>query len=276
MKVLIAQMSSYLGNTEKNLRKMIGIIEKAIESKNELVIFPELSLTGYLLEELVYEVGIKKVPNELLELSKKISIIFGAVEYGEDFYTYNTAYYLEDGEVKYKHRKVYLPTYGMFSEGRYFKKGNKIQAFETKFGKIGMLICEDAWHQPSHYILSQDGAKYIFVLTCSPTRVSGETVTISDGWNAILQASALCNNVYTIMANRVGVEDGVTYWGGSAVFSPDGNRIKSGKYFEEEEIEINLPLSAVRRVRALSPNAKDENNDLILREIKRVKYEKTN
>jgi predicted amidohydrolase len=274
MKILIAQMSSYLGNVEKNLKKMVEIIESAIEAEKELVIFPELSLTGYLLEELVYEVAIEKVPNELLELSKKISIIFGAVEYGEDFYTYNTAYYLENGEVKHKHRKIYLPTYGMFAEGRYFKKGNKIQAFETKFGKIGMLICEDAWHQPSHYILAQDGAKYIFVLTCSPTRVSGEKVTISDGWNAILQSSALCNSIYTVMANRVGVEDGVTYWGGSVAFGPDGSKIKSGKYFEEQLLKVNLPMATIRRTRALSPNTKDENNELVLREIKRIKYEK--
>lgn len=274
MKVLVAQMSPYLGDVEKNLEKMIEIIEKAIEECRELVIFPELSLTGYLLEELVYDIGITEVPKKLLELSEKISIIFGAVEVGEDFYTYNTAYYLEDGEVKHKHRKVYLPTYGMFYEGRYFKRGDSIRAFDTKFGSVGMLICEDAWHQPSHYVLAQDGAKYIFVLTSSPARVSERGLTIAKSWEAILKASALCNGVYVVMANRTGVEDGITFWGGSMIFGADGNELKRGEYFKEEYISLELPISEVRKARFLSPNGKDENNSLVLKEIKRIKNEK--
>lgn len=270
MKVLIAQMKPYLGNVEKNLEKMISIIERAVEEGKELIVFPELCLTGYLLEELVYEVGIKEIPEKLLELSRKISIIFGAVENGEDMYTYNTAYYLEDGELKHKHRKVYLPTYGMFYEGRYFKAGDRFRAFNTKFGRVGMMICEDAWHQTSHFILAQDGANYIFVLTSSPARISGSELSISQNWESILRAAAVSNSVYVAMANRAGVEDGVSFWGGSMGFAPNGDLLKKGEFFQESEMELDLPIGAVRRSRNLSPIGKNENIDLILKELKRI------
>ncbi|MGL5520483.1 MAG: nitrilase-related carbon-nitrogen hydrolase, partial [Cetobacterium sp.] len=92
MKVFLAQMKPILGDTEKNLKKIVDIIEKEIEKGTEVVVFPELSLTGYLLEEMVYDVALDKVPDILLELSKKISIIVGAVELSEDLYHYNTAF----------------------------------------------------------------------------------------------------------------------------------------------------------------------------------------
>ncbi len=120
IKVNIAQIKPTLGNVNKNLEIMIKNIEKAISENADLVVFPELSLTGYLVKDMVPNVAIKKnsIPKELLELSKKISIIFGAVEEDEDFRFYNSAFYLEDGELKHVHKKVYLPTYGLFDEFR--------------------------------------------------------------------------------------------------------------------------------------------------------------
>ena len=110
MKVYIGQIKPTLGNVEKNLNMMLEVIDKAIAEKNDIVVFPELSLTGYSLEDIVFDVAIKEVPSVLLEKSKEIGIIFGAVELGEEEYPYNTAYYLEDGKVVHKHRNVYLPT----------------------------------------------------------------------------------------------------------------------------------------------------------------------
>ncbi|MGL5936886.1 MAG: nitrilase-related carbon-nitrogen hydrolase, partial [Cetobacterium sp.] len=231
MKVFLAQMKPILGDTEKNLKKIVDIVEKEIEKGTEVVVFPELSLTGYLLEEMVYDVALDKVPDILLELSKKISIIVGAVELSEDLYHYNTAFYLEDGEIKHKHRKVYLPTYGLFDEGRYFKEGENIRAFNTKFGRVGILICEDIFHQSSSYILGQDGAQTIFVIANSPTRLSNKGLEISNLWESICKTTAASNGCFVVMVNRVGVEDGVNFWGGSFAINPSGDTIEKMEYF---------------------------------------------
>ncbi|MGL4534020.1 MAG: nitrilase-related carbon-nitrogen hydrolase, partial [Fusobacteriaceae bacterium] len=258
---------------EKNLIKMSEIIEKAIIEKAEIVVFPELSLTGYLLEDLVGEVYIQNVPEKLLKLSEKIAIIFGAIELGKDNYTYNTAYYLEDGEVKGKHRKVYLPTYGLFDEGRYVKPGNKIRAFDTKFGKFGILICEDAWHQSSGFILSQDGAEKIFILVNSPARGFGKKLEIEKEWNSLIHSIAITNVVNVIMCNRVGVEDGVSYWGGSTIISPSGKMIYKEELFKEKEMLVEIDESEIRRARLKSPVGKNENLSIVISELKRIEKE---
>lgn len=271
MKVFLAQMKPHLGAVEKNLKKMVEIVERAISEKSDLVIFPELSLTGYLLEEMTYDLATDAIPEELLKLSENISIIYGGIELGEDLYTYNTAYYLEDGFLKHKHRKVYLPTYGMFDEGRYFAGGDKIRAFDTKFGRVGMLICEDAWHQSSHVILAEDSANYIFVLTSSPTRGMMDNLGIAEDWYTILKNSAMCNTLFITMCNRVGVEDGVNFWGGSTAFSPAGDQIEKLEYFQEEFKIVELKKQEIRRARFASPMGKANSLDLVTRELERIK-----
>lgn len=271
MKVYLAQTKPYLGNVFKNLKNMVEIIKEQIENKSEVVIFPELSLTGYLLEDMVYDVGIKEVPEILLELSKEISIIFGAVELGEDLYHYNSAYYLEDGEVKHIHRKVYLPTYGLFDEGRYFKEGSSIKSFNTKYGKLGMLICEDAFHLTSSFILSEDGAKVIFVLTNSPLRVSGNGLDIKRTWEAIGKSTTVSNNNFMIMVNRVGIEDGVSFWGGSFVMGPNGNMIKQLETLDEDGQIVNIDFKDIVKVRFSSGTGKNNKIDLVLNELNRIK-----
>lgn len=270
MKICIEQMKPVLGDTEKNLLKMVEKIDIAIENGEELIVFPELSLNGYMLEELAFDTGIKEVPQILLEKSKKISIIFGAVEIGEEEYPYNTAFYLENGKVVHKHRKVYLPTYGMFQEGRYFMEGDKIRAFDTKFGRIGILVCEDAWHQSAHYILAQDGAKYVFVISNAPARLGANREDISSAWRNILKNNSMLNGVYTIMTNRVGVEDGITFFGNSAVVDPSGNLIKEAELFKEQSLSCCIDENKIRAARISAPMFKAEKLDMTIRELKRI------
>ncbi|MGL4999063.1 MAG: nitrilase-related carbon-nitrogen hydrolase [Cetobacterium sp.] len=271
MNIFLAQTKPVLGNTEKNLYEMVKVIEKEIEKGTELVLFPELSLTGYLLEDMVYDVAISKVPEILIELSKKISIIFGAVELADDLFHYNSAFYLEDGELKHIHRKVYLPTYGLFDEGRYFKEGNSIRAFDTKFGRVGMLICEDVFHQSSSYILAQDGAHIIFTIVNSPTRLSNRGLGISDIWESICKTISVSNSCFTVMVNRVGVEDGVNFWGGSFAISPSGDMIKKLDYFKEVGENILIDKKEIVKVRFSSGSCKNEKIDLVLNELERIK-----
>ncbi|MGL5123008.1 MAG: nitrilase-related carbon-nitrogen hydrolase [Fusobacteriaceae bacterium] len=270
MKLCLAQMKPYLGNIEKNLLKMIELTKESIEKKMDIIVFPELALTGYLLEDLVGHVAIREVPKELLNLSEKISIMFGAVELGKDGYIYNSAYYLENGKMLFKHRKVYLPTYGMFDEGRYFKEGNEIKAFDTKYGRFGLLICEDMWHPTSSFILAQDSAQYIFVLVNSPGRGLDKELEIKKEWESLIHGAAISNSVFVTMVNRVGIEDGICYWGGSQVVTPIGEKIVIASLFKEECLNLEIKEDTLIRSRLASPIAKNEKLPLILKELKRI------
>ena len=244
MKLAVAQINPTLGNVEKNKIKMITYIESAIEKGVELVVFPELSLTGYLLEELTFDVA--GIPVEFYELSKKISILFGGIEESRDYYYYNSAFYLEDGKLQHTHRKIYLPTYGLFDEGRYLKSGNEVKAFDTKFGRFGILICEDAWHLSNPYLLSMDGADYV-----------------------MKTYSKLLTSFY-IFAHRVGYEDGVNFFGGSRVYSPNGDILGEAKVFEEDMIVVDLDKRNLRRARINNPVMRDEKPELVVRSLEKI------
>lgn len=276
MRVHIEQMKAVLGDTEKNLLRMLEGIDKAISNGDDLIVFPELCLNGYVLEELVFESAIREVPAILLEKSQEISIIFGAVEMGEEDYPYNTLFYLEDGKIIAKHRKVYLADYGMFYEGRYFKNGDKIRAFDTKFGRVAMLQGEDIKHQSVQLILSQDRAKYIFVSAAVPTTLGITKHSISSEWRELLKTNSYLNGVYTVMANRVGVEDGVTFFGNSMLVAPDGEVIEEAKFMKEDSLSCELTERRLRATRIANPIFKNENLDLTMRELKRIAEEKNN
>lgn len=279
LNIAMAQMKPVLGSIDKNLEIMKLNIEKAIENNSDIIVFPELALTGYFLKDMVPVIAIcveeSKIIAELLELSKKISIVFGAVEESKRHNFYNVGIYLEDGEIKHIHRKVYLPTYGMFDEARYFAKGEKIRAFDTKFGRMGILVCEDAWHASAMYVLSQDGADFVFLLASSPSRgIESEELGSSKTWENISSLYADLFNSYIIFSNRVGYEDGVNFWGGSEVIDPFGNIEKKASYFEEELVFVELEKQKLRRSRIYSPTLKDENLELTIRELNRISESK--
>lgn len=271
MKISLEQMYPTLGNVEKNLTKIVDKIDKAVENKVDIVIFPELALTGYCMEDLVFDVALDEVPSILLEKSKKIDIVVGMAELGQEEYPYNSAFYLSDGKILHRHRKVFLPNYGIFSEGRYFMEGKSIKAFDTKLGRMGLLICEDAWHQSSSYLLAQDGAKFILNICNSPARLSGEKETLSQNWEILTKASSLTNGIFNIVVNRVGVEDGIAFWGKSFVVSPYGEIICEGSYLQEESISCDIDSGMIKRARAASPTFKNEDITLTIDTLKRVK-----
>jgi len=262
MKLAIGQINPTLGNVEKNKEKMITYIEKAIKDGAELIVFPELALTGYLLEELTYDVA--GIPSEFYELSKKISILFGGIEEDSRHYYHNAAFYLEDGELQHTHRKVYLPTYGLFDEGRYIKPGDKVEAFDTKFGRFGILICEDAWHLSNPYLLNTDGADYVFTLVNSPSRgLQKEVSSPNKTWEDMMSTYSKLLTTFYIFAHRVGYEDGVNFFGRSRVYSPNGSVLGEAHDFDEELLVVELDKRDLRRTRVDTPLMRDAKPRLV-------------
>ncbi|MGH2574477.1 MAG: nitrilase-related carbon-nitrogen hydrolase, partial [Ignavibacteria bacterium] len=148
-KIALAQINPVLGDIDRNIKKHIAYCNNAIKKKADLIVFPELSLTGYSLKDLNFELALNPYTSEILEplrkKSKKISIICGGAEEDERNAVYNSAFYISDGKVKFTHRKIYPPDYGMFEEMRYFSRGRDVSVHYTVFGKIGVLVCEDLW-----------------------------------------------------------------------------------------------------------------------------------
>ena len=275
--IALAQMNAVLGDPGANLEKHLATISDAREMGARLVCFPELSLTGYMLQDLTSSVARSPSPGDpvfgpLLEASQDIDLLVGFVESDERHRFFNAAAYLSHGEVLHVHRKVYLPTYGLFDEGRFFAWGDQVRAFDTQFGRFGVLICEDTWHASPPYLLWLDGADILLFISASPGRgVNQESTLETARWvEHINQAYASLFTAYVASTNRVGFEDGLNFWGGANAFDPDGSLIVQGPYHEEALITATLDLSRLRQIRARLPLLRDERSALVQRELGRI------
>lgn len=275
---VLAQIKPKLGCIADNLSIIEKEILKAREAGANLIIFPELALTGYFLKDLVPEVALRIDSPEisrLIELSRDISIAIGFVEETDDYNFFNSALYLEGGEVRHLHRKVYLPTYGLFDEQRYLARGEQFRAFDTKFGRFGMLICEDMWHLSSSYILAMDGATTLICLSSSPSRgIEGDSLGSATAWQKLTSTTAMFLNCRVLYSNRVGYEDGVNFWGGSEYIAPSGESIISGSLLEEDFIIARVDEGSLRRERIFSPMMRDENLFVTMQELGRIAQER--
>jgi predicted amidohydrolase len=275
--IAMAQMNTVLGNVQQNLEKHLAIIHQAQANGAELLIFPELSLTGYVLQDLVPTVACHPRADDpffrpLLAASHKLDMVVGFVEEDSRNRFYIASAYLSRGEVVHVHRKVYLPTYGLFDEGRFFAWGDSVQAFDTRFGRVGMLICEDFWHASPPYLLWLDGADLFLFTSASPGRgLTDSPVLESARWvNHILRAYSSLYTSFVAHTNRVGYEDGLNFWGGAAVFDPNGEMICQGPYHEEALTQVEIDLNQLHRTRARLPLLRDERTGLVQREMNRI------
>jgi predicted amidohydrolase len=275
VRVFLAQIAPALGDVERNRDLHLERIAAARAAGADLVVFPELSLTGYWLHDLVGEIAVDPATAEVLEplrqAARQIDVVLGLVEAGEDGQAYNAAAWLSDGEVLAVHRKVHLPTYTLFDEGRYFAPGTRVRAFETRFGRAGLLICEDLWHPALPYLLAQDGGDLLVVLSSGPGRGIGDGELASErSWKLLGETAARFHTQFLIYVNRVGVEDGYSFTGGSFVFAPDGTLLAELPDLEEAGETVELDRREIRRIRQLSPLRRGDRPDVVFRELGRI------
>jgi predicted amidohydrolase len=276
----LAQTAPKLGDLAHNLAEHLALIRSAAEQKADLIIFPELSLTGYNLQDLASTVSIKAVAEDavfgkLLQASSSIDVIVGFVEEGPRQQQYISAAYLSKGQLVHIHRKVYLPTYGIFDERRYFAAGDSFRAFDTRFGRVGMLICEDFWHVSSPYALWMDGADLMYFISASPGRGVTDEVIGSAAWvENITRSYSGLFTTFVAHSNRVGFEDGLNFWGGSTVHDPDGKILLKAPYDDKSLTLATIDLNQLRRTRTRLPLLRDEQPDLLVKELNRIQREK--
>jgi predicted amidohydrolase len=275
--VAVAQVSPRLGDVAANLTLYEERLAAARGLGADLVVFPELSLTGYFLKDMVSTVALRLEAPEIVrlrELSRGVPLIAGFVEETSDYRFYNSAAYFEDGDIVHVHRKVYLPTYGLFDEGRYFGRGDRIRSFDSKFGRSAMLICEDMWHPSTVYVAALDHAVTIFCPSVSPLRGLSDDQEQDNNaryWELLNAMYAQTFSLNIVYANRVGFEDGVGFWGGSEILDAAGARLAKARYYEEDLIVGAVNLRNARRQRVVSPLLRDEDVDLTINELLRIR-----
>lgn len=277
MKLALAQINTRLGRPKDNLKKHLEYIEEAVSKGADLLVFPELSLTGYILQDLASTVACRPASDDplfapLIEASKKIDLVVGFVEEDVRSRYYISAAYLSEGKVLHVHRKLYLPTYGLFDEGRFFAAGDSVRAFDTRFGRFGLLICEDFWHASPPYLLWLDGADLMIFISASPSRgLTASPALESSRWvEYINRAYASLFTSFIASTNRVGYEDGINFWGGAHAFGPDGEIIGKGPYQEEAITMVEIDLSDLQHVRTRLPLLRDERPEVVAKEIHRI------
>jgi len=273
MRVALAQIAPVLGDIRANFQRAMEVIAEAKGLGADLVVFPELSLTGYTLGQVSEEVSID-VEDErvtsLVEAAGETSLVISFHEDDGSLRTYNSAAYFEDGSLVRLHRKLYLPTYGIFEERKHFSPGQTMRAFGTKFGRMAILICNDAWQPALGFLAVQDGARVLLIPTSSAdSRFPGDMDT-TQYWYDITRFYARMLECYVVFTNRVGTEGELAFWGSSHVMDPLGNVVVEAPLYKEALITADLDLTSVLRRRRRIPLLREARLGLLSKELGRL------
>jgi predicted amidohydrolase len=278
LRIALAQVAPRLGDLEVNLARHRELLAEARAGGAGLVVFPELGLTGYLLQDLAAEVAMRLDDPRLASLAAEtrgLSAVVSFVEESADHRLFIAAALLEDGELRHVHRKVFLPTYGLFDERRFFAPGDMIRAVPSRLGVgVGIAVCEDFWHLATPQLLAIDGAQILINVSSSPGRDLARTHEVGLGtagsWRGLMRTYAQLTTSFVVFCNRVGVDESFSFWGGSEVIGPTGAPVFSAPMFEEGLYFADIELGDVRRERIGLPLLRDERPELVAREWRRL------
>jgi len=254
--LLLAQTGPKLGNKERNLRQISEQASKARKRNVDLLIFPELHLTGYTMRDEVTHLA-EPIPGpstrkvETLAREHGVHVVFGMPEESEvKGVIHNTAVFVGPKGLVGRYRKIHLPTHSVFEERRYYRPGQEASVFKTDIGTIGLNICYDLYFPELTRLQALQGAELVVCISASP----GLRRRFFEGF---CLSRAMENAVYLAYVNRVGIEEGLQFWGGSRVIAPNGSVLAQCKYDLEEFQICKVDLSEVSRARAFIPTIKD-------------------
>jgi predicted amidohydrolase len=256
-KIALAQIECKRADKTENLRRIEQTAVKARKQGAELIVFPELSLTGYVVRDEIYELA-EPIPGPATETVEKIAqktktyIVFGMPELSRKAQAtiHNTAVLVGPEGLVGKYQKMYLPTHSVFEEKRYFRPGYQAAALDTKLGKIGLIICYDIFFPEVSRLTRLEGAQLIVCISASPAtrRTFFETLTV---------ARAMENTAFLAYVNLVGIEDGLQFWGGSRLIGPNGRILAKARYDEEDMVMGTIDYADIRPVETFVPTLRD-------------------
>jgi len=276
VRIALAQIAPALGRVAANFDLHLQEIDQARRAKVDLIIFPELSLTGYLLKDLTAEVAIDPDKDrrfqELKSLSREIGLVVGFVEEKERGLFFNSAALLAGGDVLSIHRKVFLPTYGMFEEGKFFAVGRNFRVVPTPWGKAGLMICREFLSHGAHYLLLAQGVELVLAVSAAPGRglTEAEDFATSRMWEVMAEAMSYFSGSFIAYCNRAGYEDGMAFGGGSFIFNPFGRRLAKARPAERDFIVQDVDLQELRQARTTMPFLRDDRPEIILHALERI------
>lgn len=278
MKIALAQIDSK-PDLAYNIEKHINFIEKAIAEQADLVVFPELSLSGDVTKQNLGAICLSQDQLATLpfyRLSQHIDIVFGVIEFDGEFY-YNAAFYLSQQQVIHHHRKLFLVDYSIFEEGQLCQPGNELEVFQSQQVRSGLIICNDAWHAVTPYLMALKNIDILIVPANSATGSLDENLDIRRSWEYMNRAYSSMMSFYTIFVNRTGttVRNDTTYrfWGGSEIIDPRGNVTIKAPYDMETIIYAEIdPLLAAEQ-RKSTTILRDHRPDFLLQQVKKMTAE---
>ena len=278
MKTVLAQIVPKLGDVKANVEAHLDILGKARRQKAGLVVFPELGLTGYTLKDLAEETALDPASDPLFRRlvagTKGLAAVVGFVEESpaDRGLFYNAAAFIADGKLVHVHRKVFLPTGGLFEEAKFFAQGRDFRTFRAPFGRVGLLICRDFLQFGSSYVHYAAGADLIICISAAPGRGvgGGDAFETSRMWELMGEAVSYFSTAFVLYANRVGSEDGVTFAGGSFVFAPGGRLVARASPVDPELLVCAIDFAAVREARRRWLFKRDEKPEAVWRSLERI------
>ncbi len=282
LRIALAQIAPKLGDLDANLARHHELLAEARAGGADLAVFPELGLTGYLLQDLAAEVSMHLDDPRLTRLAAAtmgMSAVVSFVEESTDHRLFIAAALLEDGEIRHVHRKLFLPTYGLFDERRFFAAGDALRAVPSRLGfGVGLAVCEDFWHLTVPQVLALDGAQILINVSSSPGRDLAATNEVGLGtatsWRTLMRTYAQLTTSFVVFCNRVGVDESISFWGGSEVIAPTGAPIFSAPLYDEGLFSVDIAPADIRRERISLPLLRDERPELQLRELARIVQER--
>ena len=276
-RIALAQVAPHLGDVAANLELASDRVRAAAGEGAQLTLLPELALTGYLLQDLVPDVAMRADDPRLLGIGREapgMLVAVGFVEETDEHRYCNSVALLRDGELVGLHRKVYLPTYGLFDEGRFTRAGDRIRTVTVgePIGRIGLSVCEDFWHASLPMLQALDGASLLVNVAAGPSRAPGSSAGLwaIEGWHKMQDTYALLGTVALAFCNRVGNEEGLTFWGGSRIVAADGSTVAQAPLWEEALVVGTLETDDLRMQRYGLPLLADERIELVRRELDRI------
>jgi len=255
--VALAQISCKVGDKDHNIRKIERYVKQAKKKRANLIVFPELALTGYVCRDLVYELA-EPIPGpsvhrlEAIAKRENMHIVLGMLEKSSKAKAvlHNTAFLISPKGFLGKYQKMHLPTHSVFEEKRYFRGGYQTPVFDTSIGKLGLIICYDVFFPEITRLLRLKGAQLVICISASPSVRRGF-------FEVLTTARALENTMFLVYVNLVGIEDGLQFWGGSRMIDPSGKIFAQARYDEEDMVVTQIDYSDMDRVEIFVPMLRD-------------------
>ena len=304
MRVTICQTSPILLDVQANLEDVISRISSARDKGAELIVFPELALTGYFVGQRFHEVALRLDSPEICRLvaaTKDTAAVVGFIEESPSMNFYNSALVAVNGKIEFTSRKLNLPNYGVFEERKFFSNGTRVQVFRYMDFTIAVFICNDLWHPSLPYLAVCQNADIFITIFNSSLDSMGREFSNIESWIVINMFYSRIFGVYNICANRVGEEffherrvltdvplsektsheqdeqtesvKSYRFWGGSEIINPFGQQIAKAALYEPDEISVSLSRDLLRQKRILLPYLRNDDPFFTYRELRRILFE---